>query len=376
MDLILIRYGEIALKGANRRRFERTLEENIRAFLKKEGISFRGVSSKRSRIFIYSPSNLPDLSKVLGIVSYSPAWEFSSLQEVKEFLKQQEEIFKNASSFRITASRADKNYPLTSPEIERELGSVVYEKFSLPVNLKEPQVNVGVEYIDEFFYVYFEKIPGWGGLPVGVSGKLVALLSGGLDSPVAAFLMMKRGAELILLHFRKEPVQDRIGDIHRVLSSFAAGREPELVIMDLGKARRFYDVMRRRDETHRYMCVLCKHMMLKTAEKLAFKKGALGIVTGDSLAQVASQTLENLAAQRYGLKLPVYSPLIGLDKTEIVEIARKIGTYGPSIQHKEKPCPIHSHPVTKARMDRFFALWNEVVEKTGFLPWEKFFLKK
>ncbi len=376
MDLILVRYGEIALKGANRRRFEKTLEENIRAFLKKEGISFKGVSSKRSRIFIYEPSSLPDLSKVLGIVSYSPAWEFASLREVKEFLAQQEEIFSKAASFRITASRADKNYPLTSPEIERELGAVVWEKFSVPVNLKEPEVNVGVEYIDEFFYVYFEKLPGWGGLPVGVSGKLVALLSGGIDSPVAAFLMMKRGAELILLHFQREPIQDRIGEIHKALSYFAAGREPELVVMDLGKVSRFYSAARRRDETHRYMCVLCKHMMLKTAEKLAFKKGALGIVTGDSLAQVASQTLENLAAQRYGLKLPVYSPLIGLDKTEIIAIAKKIGTYQPSIEHRERPCPLHPHPVTRARMDKFFKLWDEVVEKTGFLPWERFFGKK
>ncbi len=376
MDLILVRYGEISLKGANRAKFERTLEENIRAYLKREGISFSGVSRKRSRIFIFNPSSVPNLSEVLGVVSYSPAWEFASLEEVKDFLRAQEGIFKNASSFRITASRADKNYPLTSPEIERELGAVVHETFSTPVDLKNPQVNVGVDYIDEFFYLYFEKIPGWGGLPVGVSGKLVVLLSGGIDSPVAAFLMMKRGAELILLHFRREPITDRIKDIHAALSRFSAGREPELAIMELGRVKKFYDIIRRRDELHRYMCVLCKHMMLRTAEKLAFKKGALGIVTGDSLAQVASQTLENLAAQRYGLKLPVYSPLIGLDKTEIVDIARKIGTYNPSIQHKEKPCPIHSHPVTKARMDKFFQFWDEVTEKLGYLPWEKFFQRK
>ncbi len=376
MDLILVRYGEIALKGANRRKFEKNLEENLRAYLKKEGISFGGVASKRSRIFIYSPSRLPDLSRVLGVVSYSPAWEFPTLEEVKDFLAQQEALFSGASSFRITASRADKNYPLTSPEIERELGAVVHEKFSVPVNLKQPQINVGVEYIDEFFYVYFEKMPGWGGLPVGVSGKLVVLLSGGIDSPVAAFLMMKRGAELVLLHFRKNPIDDRIGEIHRALSAYAVGREPELVVMDLGKVKKFYDLARRRDETHRYMCVLCKHMMLRTAEKLAFKKGALGIVTGDSLAQVASQTLENLAAQRYGLKLPVYSPLIGLDKTEIVNIAKKIGTYEPSIHHKEKPCPLHPHPVTRARMDKFFQAWDEVTEKLGYLPWEKFFQRK
>ena len=371
MDVILVRFGEISLKGANRGKFENALKDNIRAFLKKEGINFFGVRSGSGRIFIDKPSALPDLSKVLGIVSYSPAWEFIDIEEVKDFLSSREEVFSSASSFRITASRADKSYPLTSPQIEREIGEVVYEKFKTPVNLKAPEVNVGVEYIEGSFYVYFEKIPGWGGLPVGISGKLVALLSGGIDSPVAAFLMMKRGARLILVHFRKSPHVDRIPEIHRVLSSYAVGQEPELIILDLNKINDFYRVMTEDPRIHRYMCVLCKNMMLKTAEKIAFKKGALGIVTGDSLAQVASQTLENLAAQRYGLKLPVYSPLIGMDKIDIMNLAKKIGTYEPSIKHREIPCPLHRHPTTTAELEKFLNYKEKVLKKLGYTPWEK-----
>ncbi len=372
MDVILIRFGEISLKGANRGKFENALKDNIRAFLKKEGISFFGVRSSSGRIFIDKPSTLPDLSRVLGIVSYSPAWEFVDLEEVKEFLAAREELFSKASSFRITASRADKSYPLTSPQIEREVGEVVFEKFKTPVNLKNPEINVGVEYIEGSFYVYFEKIPGWGGLPVGISGKLVVLISGGIDSPVAAFLMMKRGARLILVHFRKSPYVDKIPELHKILSSYAVGVEPELIILDLKKISSFYKIMTEEPLTHRYMCVLCKNMMLKVAEKIALKKGALGIVTGDSLAQVASQTLENLAAQRYGVKLPVYSPLIGMDKVDIIDIAKKIGTYEPSIKHREEPCPLHRHPTTTADLNKFLALREKVIKKLGYIPWEKF----
>lgn len=372
MDVILIRFGEISLKGANRGKFENALKDNIRSFLKKEGVSFFGVRSSSGRIFIDKPSHLPDLSKVLGVVSYSPAWEFIDLEEVKEFLEDRDEIFSKARSFRITASRADKSYPLTSPQIERELGRVVFEKFHTPVNLKEPEINVGVEYIEGSFYVYFEKIPGWGGLPVGISGKLVALISGGIDSPVAAFLMMKRGARLILVHFRKTPQVDRIPELHKILSSYAVGVEPELIVLDLKQIDDFYRTIIENPLTHRYMCVLCKHMMLRVAERIARKKGALGIVTGDSLAQVASQTLENLSAQRYGIRLPVYSPIIGMDKVDIINIAKKIGTYEPSINHKEVPCPLHRHPTTKAELDRFLELREKVIKKLGYKPWEKF----
>ncbi len=371
MDIILIRLGEISLKGANRGRFEDALKENIRNFLKKEGINFFGVRSASGRIFIDRPSRVPNLSKVLGIVSYSPAWEFVDIEEVKDFLRSREDIFKGARSFRITASRADKSYPLASPQIAKEVGTAVTGNFPIAVNLKEPEVNVGVEYIEGSFYVYFETIKGWGGLPVGISGKLVVLISGGIDSPVAAFLMMKRGARIIFLHFRRDPEIDKIPELYKILSSYAAGIGSELVVLDMKKINDFYEKIMEDPRIHRYMCVLCKHMMLKAAESLALKKGAMGIVTGDSLAQVASQTLENLKAQRYGLRLPVYSPLIGMDKVEIMKIARSIGTYEVSIKHREIPCPLHRHPTTKADLETFFRYNETVIKKLGYKPWEK-----
>jgi thiamine biosynthesis protein ThiI len=290
------------------------------------------------------------------------------LEAVKEFLISQKELFRDVSSFRITASRSDKSFPLNSPQIEREVGSAIFEKFRIPVNLENPALNIGIEYVAGSFYVFTETFRGWGGLPVGVSGKLVALMSAGIDSPVAAFLMMKRGAKLIVLHFKKKAYVDRFSDIFSTLSEYAAGEEPELVLVEMEKLRDFYQIVQQDPRHHRYMCVMCKNIMLRTAEHLAELKGAHGIVTGDSLGQVASQTLENLKVQRFGIKIPVYSPLIGMDKMEVVEIARKIGTFKYSAEHKDFPCPLHRHPVTQAALLKFLRYREQVFEKLGEDP--------
>ncbi len=361
---IIIRYGEVSLKGANRGKFENKLKDNIRSYLIKKGIKFFGVRSTSGRIFVDEPSDIPDMSKVLGIVSYSPGYELGpDLEAVKDFLLQQEDLFKGVSTFRITASRSDKSFPLKSPEIEREVGAAVVQKFGLSVDLKNPQLNVGIEYVAGSFYVYTETYRGWGGLPVGVTGKLVALMSAGIDSPVAAFLMMKRGAKLVVLHFKKKAFVDRFSEIFSVLSEYAAGEEPELVVVDMGKMAEFFDTVQQDPRHHRYMCVLCKNIMLRTAEKLAKLKGAMGIVTGDSLGQVASQTLENLMVQRHGISLPVYSPLIGMDKMEVVDLARRIGTFSYSAEHKDHPCPLHRHPVTQADLSKFLKYRQEIFSK-------------
>ena len=352
---VLAKYVEPMLKGGNRRRFERKLLANLRAYLEHNGFNYRKIDIYGGRILIYDIDRFPDLSKVLGISFYSPVKTFGyDLDSVENYIRTElADNLRSVKSFRVTTRRADKSFPLNSIEVQRRLGAVVHNEFGVPVDLKHPELEIFVEIANGRIWVYTDSYRGFGGLPVGTEGTLVALLSGGIDSPVAAFLMMRRGAKLILLHisFHGEDLTV-IHELHEKLSEYARGEEPELVIYSREDDFGFDPFKFHSLPFSRYTCLICKHLMLKAAEKLAEERGALGIVTGDTLGQVASQTLANMKAYRSGIELPIYSPLIGMDKVETIAWAQKIGTYEISVKHKDAGCA-PPRPITKASIEEF-----------------------
>ncbi len=359
---ILAKYVEIVLKGKNRKAFERILRQNIEAYLAHELISYDELRVGGGRVIIRNASKMPDLSKVMGIDFYSPVRTFGyNLDDVEAYiLSELGDRLRAAKSFRITAKRSDKSFPVPSMEIQKRLGAAVQRVYGTPVSLKEPELEIFVEVAGGRMWVFTDSHRGFGGLPIGSSGKLVALLSGGIDSPVASFLMMRRGAELTLLHIEIEGEDvEVVRRIWRKLSEFARGREPELIILKRKDIWPIEPNCVRDMGLERYTCVICKHYMLKAAEAIALERGAQGIVTGDNLGQVASQTLENLRAYRYGIQMPIYSPLIGFNKTETIAWARRIGTYEISISHKESPQCAPERPVTRVPLSKF----REIIEK-------------
>ncbi len=357
--MLIVRYGEIGLKGRNRKKFEELLSKNIERKLKRYGYS---ASTKilRGRIFVYAPDeSISYVAKCPGVVSVSPAREMD-YEEIFPYLERELSNYR-PKSFKVETQRVDKRYPKKSQEINEEVGGFIVEKFGWKVDLKNPELVVGIEVIDSKFYVFFERIPGVGGLPVGSAGKLVLLISPGIDSPVAGFLMLKRGAEIVALHMSHgEEGERRVREIVKVLSMYSP-REIEIHILDHSAVLKDVASNLARLKKERWVCVFCKYTMVKMACDFAKKHGALGLVMGDSLGQVASQTLDNMNVVSRGCDLPIYRPLIGMDKMEIERIARNIGTYDLFLSWKELSCPFRPrYVVTNARVEEFERIRREI----------------
>jgi len=360
-NALIVRYGEISLKGRNRSHFENQLCSDIRGFLKNEGVPFHSVDRTHGRVYVRGISSKASLERVLGIRSFSPALEVPrSMEDLEAAAAQLYPLVREAGSFRISCQRTDKEFPLTSMEVERRLGERVRLDTGAAVKLNAPGFNLEVEIGRDTAFVFFRRISGFGGMPYGSAGKLVSLISSGIDSPVATFLMMKRGVEPILLHFSMgNDEREKVERLRRQLEQYAAGRRIRLEVIehgDLFKGR--FDTLRKDRRIGPYMCIICKYLMHRHAGELARRTGALGIITGDSLAQVASQTLSNLAAYRTRSGLPVYSPLIGLDKVEIIDLARRIGSYDLSIT-EAKGCTPPSNPRTHVDPEVFQSILEE-----------------
>lgn len=339
----VVHYSEIGLKGANRPFFERTLARNILRRL--EAMGGKGRTERLSgRILVHleapwSPQQWAEaLSPVFGIAHFAPAYitplDMAAIQEA---------ILENlpsgpVSSFRISASRDNKAFPLTSPEIQRELGAAVQQKTGWPVRLKGAELDIGVEILRDRAVVYLGRMEGPGGLPVGTSGKVVLLLSGGIDSPVAGYFALKRGCRVIPVHFHSRPFgnwmgsESRAREIVRTLTRY--GMEPYLYVVPIGKQQREITVR----APVAYRVILYRRLMVRVATRIARQEGAKAIFTGESLGQVASQTLESLAAVEDAAGLPVLRPLIGLDKLEIIAIAERIGTFPLSLMEGDDCC--------------------------------------
>jgi len=359
---VIVRYGEISLKGRNRSGFEQRLVNDLAWFLTKHGHAYGRITAERGRIYIRGIQDLPELKKILGVHSYSPADELPrDYEALKTAVARYSPQIKSSGSFRVSCQRIAKDFTPDSMGVEREIGTIISEQTGTPVKLKNPAFELHVEIGHRHLYLFSEKIRGFGGFPVGSSGKLVSLISGGIDSPVATFLMMKRGVLPVLLHFQNSAAEtDKVQRLRDQLEEFAAGQKLKLIVIPREELfqGKYAGLFGTRHEP--YVCVLCKYLMHKKAAEIVQAEGALGVISGDNLAQVASQTLKNLYASRASASFPVYSPLIAYEKSETMALARQIGTYDISIA--ETPgCTPPRNPKTGVDFTRLL----RVLEETG-----------
>jgi thiamine biosynthesis protein ThiI len=367
MGLILVRYGEIALKGQNRNYFFRKLRRNMRLCLKQNSIDGR-VWQEGQRIYLETDEverAIEAVQRVFGIVSLSPVQMVAANMEAIT----QEAValafragLDPTRSFRVTARRADKAFPVISPEIQRRVGAAVVAATNAPVDLSgEASLDIGVEVQRGRALVFGETFAGPGGLPLGSQGRVVALLSSGIDSPVAAWLMMKRGCGVIPVHMSASPAQaEQVQAIVDALNRYGYGSPMHPVIISHHELMASIEEQLRSLHYERWTCLFCKRAMLAKAAEIARDVNASALVTGDSLGQVASQTLSNLEIISEGIQKPILRPLIGYDKTEIMALARHIGTYEASIQ-TSYACPfLPDRPLTRGNLDKFHAVLEEM----------------
>ena len=353
----LIKYAEIGIKGKNRYLFEEALVDQIRfALIKVEG-EFK-VHRTQGRIYVDALSEfdfdetVQGLQKVFGIsgicpVVYAEDEGFEKLgKDVVEFI---DRVYPEKNqTFKVHARRARKNYPMDSMEINCELGGVILDAYpEMKVDVHHPEIELNVE-IREKIYIYSQIIPGPGGMPVGTNGKAMLLLSGGIDSPVAGYMISKRGVKIDAVYFHAPPytserAKEKVVDLAKYVAAYSGPMKLHIV--------NFTDIQLYIYEKcpHDELTIIMRRFMMKIAERIALESGCLGLITGESIGQVASQTMQSLAATNEVCTLPVYRPLIGFDKQEIVEISEKIDTYETSVLPYEDCCTIFvaKHPVTK-----------------------------
>ena len=367
--LLLVQlFHELALKGKNRPFFLKRAKAHVRRALTGLGVALEG-EWPMALLFRLPEEAWPEakarLQDTLGVERFARVHRTPpDLEALKAALEKALEG-QAFGSFRITAKRSDKAFPLTSPEIERALGAFVKGKTGAPVRLKGAEREFVVRVLPGAALLEVERHPGPGGLPPGVSGRVVALLSGGIDSPVAAYRLMRRGAEVVLVHFHPFPLlsgasREKAKALAERLARFQ--HRLRLHLVPFSEVQRHIIV----EAPTAYRVVLYRRYMLRIAEAIAREEGALALCTGDSLGQVASQTLENLHAVNQAATLPVFRPLIGWDKEEIVAEAQRIGTYATSILPDEECCTLFApkHPVTRARLE-------VVLETEARLPTEE-----
>lgn len=357
---IICHYSEIGLKGKNRIFFERKLKENIKhalnAFIPD---SFITIKRLRGRFLIVltksgqdSISNIKEiLTNIFGLAYFAFAYESESdLGTIKldslELMKRLE-----FNTFRVTARRIDSKFPYTSQELNEEVGAEILEKLNKKVNLKYPEATCFIDVLDEGTFLFTEKIQSVKGLPVGVSGTAIVMLSGGIDSPVAAYYAMKRGMRVIYVHFHSVPLVseasvEKVRDTVAILKKYQP--RSKLYLIKFAPIQQQIMV----DCNEKLRVILYRRYMMKIAEKVAELENAKAIYTGEALGQVASQTIENITVVEESVKLPILRPLIGFDKIEIIAKAQEIGTYEISILPHEDCCTLYvpKHPATKARL--------------------------
>ena len=356
-EILLLKDGEIVLKGLNRRQFEDVLKKNIKIAL--HGTGRYAITSAQSTIYVKPIDDEADLDeaterigRVFGLVSYSRAamCPEKTLESVLETAPVYlEKVLRKAKTFKVEAKRSDKKFPYKSPEICRETGGVILSKYPhLRVDVHHPDVTVYVEIRDFGAYVHADPLRGAGGIPVGTGGKAVILISGGIDSPVAAYMMAKRGLKLTAVHFASPP--------------YTSPRAEEKVVKLLAKVSRYAGELKmitvpftaiqeklRDDCPEELFTIIMRRLMMQISERIAKDNDCAALVTGESLGQVASQTIGALNCTDEAAEMVVFRPLIGMDKQEIINIAYKIDTYETSIEPYEDCCTVFTpkHPRTK-----------------------------
>jgi thiamine biosynthesis protein ThiI len=350
---VIVHYGELALKGKNRPWFINTLVRSIRATLR--DLPLVQVKALIGRIVVTMEPHTDwrevraRLARIPGIGNFSLAWHVPPDVEALAVAVVAGLPGRTASSFRVTARRADKRFAATSPEIERAIGQRVQEATGWPVNLSRPELVIRVEVLTHDAFFSFDREAGAGGLPIGTGGKVMALLSGGIDSPVAAWRLMRRGCRTSFVHFHSYPIlshtsQEKARELARLLTRHQL--RSRLFLVPFGAIQQQVVVT----IPPPLRVVVYRRLMMRIAERLAIRAGAHALVTGDSVGQVASQTIENLAVVGGVTTLPILRPLIGMDKEEITLEAQRIGTYETSIVPDEDCCTLFTprFPATRA----------------------------
>ncbi|WP_289183166.1 tRNA uracil 4-sulfurtransferase ThiI [uncultured Dubosiella sp.] len=355
-DHILIRYGELSLKGKNRNSFIKQLLANVKLALKAyPGLEFE---KQHDRMYIYLHDENPEavsetLAKVFGISSFSLAVKTEPdmdaiVQACMESLNLSEK-----KTFKVAARRSDKNFPVISDQINRIVATAILKNSDWKVDVRTPDVKIVVEVHSDAAYIMTDKIPGAGGYPVGVGGKAMVLLSGGIDSPVASYLMMKRGVHIECVHFAAPPytsqnAQDKVMALAELISPY----QGEILVHVVPFTDLQLAIYQNADES--YAITLMRRMMMRIATKLAQKRHCQAIATGESIGQVASQTLESMQAINAVTTMPLIRPVVCMDKVEIIDISKKINTYETSILPFEDCCTIFTpkNPVTKPRIEK------------------------
>lgn len=365
--MVLVRYGEIILKGYNRPVFEDALVNNIRKAIEKEGEV--KISKAQATIYIeplesdaQADAIVEKLKKVFGIVSIVVAYRTEktidgAVAEIKESFN---DVLLGAKTFKVEAKRADKKFPLKSPEICAEVGGRILASYhNLKVDVKNPDVVLHVEMREGFCYVHTGREKGAGGMPTGTNGRAMLLLSGGIDSPVAGYMIGKRGVKLEAIHFFSYPytsdrAKDKVMKLAEIIGGYMAGLKVHVVP--------FTEIqLEIRDKCpEEHLTLVMRRFMMEIAQRIAEKRGCQALVTGESIGQVASQTMAALAVTDDAVSLPVFRPLIGMDKEEIVEISRKIDTFETSILPYEDCCTVFTprHPSTKPKIEKVIASQN------------------
>ncbi len=358
-EIILIKNGELVLKGLNRNSFEDILIKNMKRAL--SDIGEFAFTKSQSTIVVESTDGEADLddaaealSKVFGIAALSrAAVAEKDMDDIKRItLEYLSDELSQAKTFKVEAKRSDKKFPFKSPEIQRELGGFILSHFNhLKVDVHNPEITVTVEVRDKYAFVRGNNIKGAGGMPVSTSGRAAILISGGIDSPVAAYMMAKRGIELVAVHFASPPYTTELAEekVMQLLKKVAKYSGPITTYVVP-----FTEIQEQiRDKCPEdYFTIIMRRYMMKISERLAKHQNCSALITGESVGQVASQTIYALGCTDAAVEMPVFRPCIGMDKVEIISIARDIDTFETSIQPYEDCCTVFTpkHPKTRAKL--------------------------
>lgn len=358
-EIILIKNGELALKGLNRSTFEDILIKNIRKRIKPLGeFEYR---KEQSTVAVVPMDDYIDMdevsdrmSRVFGIAAYSRALQVEKdmaviLENAPKYLAEQ---LKNAKTFKVEGKRSDKKFPLKSPEISAEVGGAILSAFPhLKVDVKNPEILVTIEIREKFAFIRGNQTKGAGGMPTGTAGKSSILISGGIDSPVAAYMMAKRGLVLNAIHFASPPYtspqsEEKVHNLLRQVSRYSGN----ITLFTVGFTEIQEEIRDKCPED--LFTLIMRRFMMRIAQRIAEKEESKALITGESLGQVASQTLNALACTDAVVGMPVFRPLIGLDKDEIIKVSRKIDTFDISIEPYEDCCTVFTpkHPKTKPQI--------------------------
>ncbi len=384
--IILVRYGEIILKGLNRPVFEDKLIGNIKNAIFKFGKA--RVIKSQGRIYIEPQeenydfdSVLTKVAKVFGVVSVSPVWKVETDYEIIKdtSLKMASKLVeeKGYKTFKVETKRGNKRFPMQSPEISADVGGFILENIpKLSVDVKNPDFILYLE-VRESTYIYSEMLKAQGGMPLGSNGKAMLLLSGGIDSPVAGWMMGKRGVEIEAVHFYSYPytserAKQKVIDLAQIMAQYCGKIRLHVVP--------FTEIQLKINDNcpEEQLTIIMRRLMMKIAEQIAVKVNAMALITGESMGQVASQTMHGLYCTDAAVNMPVFRPLIGMDKVEVVDIARRIETFDTSVLPYEDCCTVFvaKHPQTKPKLEKiltsesvvdFEPLINAAVENTEII---------